>query len=473
MGIEAAGATPGNRAEKRARDPESEEALEATQRKLANVAGRATVGNTAGVGAVLRKGGIRTTRMRAGALEEEVLVLGGACSEVFSGPRLARVLRPAVEHQTKALAALEAEEPCSPLSVHTSVGVPASLGAFVEVLEQHLPWKGDDWFVTLQIEGTTAVWAAVEALMKLQDLRCGSRPRTLVAVGEGSYHGPKTTGLGQPAQPRWPNAPRTRGQVPYPCPLKAAERGHEQTLRRFDEFLDKHGDQTGVMIVEPQWGSTAAGMPWPKELLREVVRRARSKGILVLCDEIMCGLGRHGEGTLFLSQAWGLEPDAVTFGKAVAAGFPLSGCAVRSGRDVLSGSKLQQSHTYAGSSALALMTAKEVLDEVPRWFGHAKQMERLFAEVLGSLNDGAFLEIHGKGLMWGGLFVDPDPARRQEALRVFQALCGEARVWPYFVPVGGFMMSPPMDVEEADLREGLERVARCLTKTREKMGLAA
>eukprot|EP00929_Paragymnodinium_shiwhaense_P038955 TRINITY_DN20501_c0_g2_i1.p3 TRINITY_DN20501_c0_g2~~TRINITY_DN20501_c0_g2_i1.p3 ORF type:complete len:111 (+),score=11.61 TRINITY_DN20501_c0_g2_i1:339-671(+) len=38
------------------------------------------------------------------------------------------------------------------------------------------------------------------------------------------------------------------------------------------------------------------------------------------------GLGRHGQGTLFLSHALGLDPDAVTFGKSVASGtYPLSG----------------------------------------------------------------------------------------------------------------------------------------------------
>ena len=40
----------------------------------------------------------------------------------------------------------------------------------------------------------------------------------------------------------------------------------------------------------------------------------------MLADEIMCGLGRHGKGTLFLSEAWDLNPDAVTFGKAIGGG---------------------------------------------------------------------------------------------------------------------------------------------------------
>jgi 4-aminobutyrate aminotransferase-like enzyme len=52
----------------------------------------------------------------------------------------------------------------------------------------------------------------------------------------------------------------------------------------------------------------------------------------VISDEIMCGLGRHGKGTIFVSEALGLDVDAVTFGKAVAAGlYPLSGAVMRRG----------------------------------------------------------------------------------------------------------------------------------------------
>lgn len=74
------------------------------------------------------------------------------------------------------------------------------------------------------------------------------------------------------------------------------------------------------------------------------------RGVLVVADEVMCGLGRHGQAcsrapaggvgadeaaalpTLFLSEAWGLPVDAVTFGKAICAGvYPMSGVLCRRG----------------------------------------------------------------------------------------------------------------------------------------------
>jgi len=447
-----------------------EEAVQKTQASLKRLATRGPVASTNGVGPVLSKQGIRLKRLRAGH-EEETFALGAACSEVFTGQRLAKVLRPAVDYQVKALQSLEQGEACRPLSIHTSAGIPAALGSFVEALEPHLPWpKGDDWFVNLQQEGATAVWAGVEALMQLSQLRHKASPRSMVAVGERSYHGAKTTGLGMPAQPRWPSAPRTQGQVAYPVPAAGAESStslQEEFLKRFDAFLDAEGEKVGCILFEPQWGSTFAARPWPAKLLQEAVTRSKKRGIFVLCDEIMCGLGRHGKGTLFLSKALELEPDGVTFGKAMGAGaYSLSGVLLRQGAHELhgSGSKMAQSHTYAGSSAVALIAAESVIGELPRWFAHAAKMGEVIREELQKINGSGFLRVDGLGLMWGGLFCDEDESRRTVAAEAFKSACEQGGVWPYFVPAGGFMITPPMDVEEGDLREGLRKLAECVEK---------
>ena len=58
---------------------------------------------------------------------------GAACSEVFSGPALAKVLRPAVELQQKALEALEKGEAWEPLSIHTSAGEVAWVSMRIDI----------------------------------------------------------------------------------------------------------------------------------------------------------------------------------------------------------------------------------------------------------------------------------------------------------------------------------------------------
>ncbi len=116
----------------------------------------------------------------------DAIVIGAACSEAFSGEMLANVLKPGLEYEKVVLESLSKNTTAKPLSIHTSAGVPAALPTFIDALSNHLPWSimvnqeqnqtncdtrvgpEDDWCVSLQVEGTSAVYAAVDMLMQLQ-----------------------------------------------------------------------------------------------------------------------------------------------------------------------------------------------------------------------------------------------------------------------------------------------------------------
>ena len=170
------------------------------------------------------------------------------------------------------------------------------MGTFLDCLEAQLPWSHcPNWLVNFQQEGATAVWSGVEALAHLRAV--GPHPRAdgapdkigscLVAVAGSSYHGAPSTSLGLPALPRWPNAPRTTGQVAYPLPDGLDS---EEYLGKFEQFLQQTPD-VGVAIFEPQWGSSRLARTWPPKLLRDVIALCQRRGVYVLCDEVMCGLG--------------------------------------------------------------------------------------------------------------------------------------------------------------------------------------
>ena len=126
--------------------------------------------------------------------------------------------------------------------------------------------------------------------------------------------------------------------------------------------------QLGVLLIEPQWGSSVAAMPWPPALLKAYIAEAKSRGIAVVADEIMCGLGRHGAkpaegGTgCFLSECWDLQPDVVTFGKSIGggAGHLLSGAVLLHSANKLevTSKTALQSHTVR-TKARACVTARE------------------------------------------------------------------------------------------------------------------
>jgi len=439
-----------------------------------NFAGRYPAGIAQPI--TLAKNGVRHIRLLPSGEKEEVLAVGLACSECFSGPRLAKLLQPGFEYEKQAMEDMMAGNFAAPLSIHTSAGVPAALSGFIEALEPLLPWKATpeeklDWCVSLQLEGASAVWAGIDMLLQVSILSSGNKRRKMVAVGAQSYHGPPSTSFGGKS-PLW----NKNYQVKYPVPEAGVPYDETELLDKYSAFLDKHGEEIGVMLVEPQWGSSQTGLVWPKDLLKKYISMARERGIKILCDEIMCGLGRHGQGTLFLSEAWDLDPDCVTFGKAIGGGaFPLSGAILKSGRNVLGGQgrSVMQSHTFAGSSARALMTGTEVLKEITEYIPSIIKLGeemKVITDYLSSLADG-MLSFQGHGLMWGCLFTHNDKHKeegaRSRAITTFRKHCENLGVIPYFVPVGGFMVTPCYDTDVGtiyDIGEKLEEAIKLTMK---------
>jgi len=438
-------------------------------------AGRVPAGQEQPV--VLKKNGVRHVRRLESGEEEELLSVGLACSECFSGPRLGKILKAGFDYEQKVMEDLLAGNYASPLSNHTSGGVTEHLGQFVEALEPHLPWKEAeklDWCVSLQLEGASAVWAAIDMVLQEAILTSGDKKRKMVAVGATSYHGPPSTSFGAKC-PLWQKS----YQLKYPVPIAGHKFDEAEYLDRFDAFLDAHAHEVGVILFEPQWGSSQAAYPWPKKLLKTCISKSKARGIRIVCDEIMCGLGRHGLGTIFVSKALDLDPDAVTFGKAIGGGvYPIAGAILKQGRDKLcqAGCSVMQSHTYAGSSVRALMTATEVLKEMPKWLAHITKLGEEMGHICGFLSkvSEGMIMCHGQGLMWGGLFTNNgeivNPEYRARALKTFRKHCEEVGVLPYIVPAGGFMVTPMVDVDVGTVYEIGSRLEKVILRTMDEIG---
>lgn len=187
----------------------------------------------------------------------------------------------------------------------------------------------------------------------------------------------------------------------------------------------------------------------------------------------MCGLHRHGRGGLFASATLGIAPDAYTLGKGLGGGvYPMSMALFRGGGAELeaAGCGIVQSHTFAGSSTLALVTATAVLDELSDLDPHIQSSARLVETELNQPittdGRGVVWAAHGQGLLWGVLLR---PSSRVDTLEVLREECGQVKVRPYFVNVagtgGGFIISPPLDIGESELRELCQRLAQAVKAT--------
>ena len=87
----------------------------------------------------------------------------------------------------------------------------------------------------------------------------------------------------------------------------------------------------------------------------------------------------------------------------------------------------------------------------------------MFTE-LEEASEGALM-CQGQGLMWGGLWTHPLLEQRARATEVFRAACQQEQILPYFVPVGGFMMTPVLDITDAQLLEVKLRLGRAVATT--------
>lgn len=371
---------------------------------------------------------LKGRRMRA------VDVIGGASSVSFTGERRGEILRPASAMLTNG----------TDLTVHTSVAESPMLHALWAALRDEVPWRSLG--LNLQLEGSSAVFAGVEQLLATQP-----EGRQSVGVCAKRYHGPATTTL--PCSVPW--------NVEYPAPPTChhdRER-HALYLQQFDNFL-RHNN-VGVMVFEPQFGSSRCGAPWPPSLLRACTRLAKNHGARVLCDEVMCGMGRHGQGTMFLSKALKLETDAIVFGKAVACGaFPLAGVAIAPPHCIER--RVVQCHTYAGASTMAIVSAARAIRYLSTHHAEIARRASICERTLGNIKINS-LAVHGQGLLWG---VEWTLSReeRERAQVILRERCAQFAVLPYFVECGA-LVTPPLDVCAEQLEGALQRFVLALRAT--------
>jgi acetylornithine/succinyldiaminopimelate/putrescine aminotransferase len=159
-------------------------------------------------------------------------------------------------------------------------------------------------------------------------------------------------------------------------------------------------DKTAAVMLEPVQGEGGI-MPSCPEYLKEVREICDEKGILLLFDEVQCGMGRTG--TFFAFQSYGVEPDAVSMAKALGNGFPIGAFIIkRKWADTL---VVGEHASTFGGTPLACAAANAVVDVIDSeniLDNCLKMGEYLTAELEKLAEKYDFIEkIRGRGLMLG------------------------------------------------------------------------
>lgn len=333
----------------------------------------------------------------------------------------------------------------------------------LERLADVAPWK--DARVALANTGSEAV----EIALKTARLASG-RPGVLAF--EGGYHGLTLGSLAVTERLRFRRYFVERlypgvAFAAFPDALRDAEPEGAASLRQVAELLDRgapNGDQIGTVVVEPVQARGGARVP-PPGFMRRLCELARERGVLVVADEVMTGLGRCG--SLLASTRVGLTPDLVCVGKALGGGLPISAClAPREIMDAWPASDGEAIHTstFLGHP-LACATAIAVLDAVEGELAPEKA-DRRGADLLQSLRgrlEGlpATGQVRGLGLLLGIELVGPGLAPAEGGgARVAE---GALRRGVLVLPAGDrgsvVELAPPLSLTKEQSRHAIDVLA--------------
>ena len=284
---------------------------------------------------------------------------------------------------------------------------------------------------------------AVEAALKLARITQTSRgapERYRVVTFRNAFHGRTLATIAAGGQ-----AKHLKGFEP------AVDAFDQVDLNDLDAARAAVTDRTAALLVEPVQGEGGIHVA-DDAFLRGLRALADEAGLVLIFDEVQCGVGRTGR--LFAHEWAGVAPDVMAVAKALGNGFPIGACLAR---EAVAAALVPGSHgTTFGGNPLACAVGNAVLDVVlaDGFLDHVRETGAALKERLATLagNGAVFTGVRGRGLMLGLDCVVPN-LDLLAALRENRLLA---------LPADGnvLRMLPPLTVGAAEIDEACDALAR-------------
>lgn len=243
--------------------------------------------------------------------------------------------------------------------------------------------------------GAEAVEGAIKAARKYAYLKDSCTDHEIIAM-EHSFHGRTMGALSVTGNPKYREA-----FEPMIGHIRFAR------LNDFDSVLANVTEKTCAIILETVQGEGGI-IPAREDFLRQVKALCEEKDILLILDEIQCGMGRTGE--MFAWQRYGVKPDIMTCAKALGCGVPVGAFVLTERVGAASLTSGDHGTTYGGNP-LAAAAVNIVLDlfEQNHIIDNVKETGAYLEEKLESLaaEFDCITERRGLGLMQGLVFESP------------------------------------------------------------------
>ena len=267
----------------------------------------------------------------------------------------------------------------------------------------------------------------------------GQPERFRIVSFEGAFHGRTLATIAAGGQAKYLEGfgPKVEGfdQVPFDD-MPALERAI--------------GPETAALLIEPVQGEGGI-RPVPTAFLKRMRELCDEHGLLLIYDEVQCGIGRTGK--LFAYEWSGVAPDIMAIAKGIGGGFPMGACLAT--EEAAMGMTPGVHGTTFGGNPLAMAVGNAVLDVVLEdgFLDEVSRKALLLKQGLAGIADEfptVIEEIRGIGLMLGIKCRLPN-ARVNMALREQHLLA---------VPAGDNVLRllPPLTVTDEEIRAALDRI---------------
>jgi len=371
---------------------------------------------------------------------------------------------------------------------HTSFFTNEPMEKLAQFLIKENPDFSHVYFVS---GGSEAVETAVK-LARQYVVEIGKSSKYKVIARRQSYHG-NTLGALSAGGNLWRrkmfDALMTEGNHISPCYAYRDQKEHEseeayglRVARELEEkILDLGADHVLAFIAEPVVGATMGCVPAVKGYFNEIHRICKKYDVLLILDEVMCGMGRTG--TLFAYEQEGITADLVTLAKGLGGGYQPIGAVMVSEKiysAIASGTGFfQHGHTYMGHTlaCAAALTVQEIIKRDHLLEKVIQNSQHFTLSLHHYLKENPFVgNIRGKGFFMGIELVEniqnkaPFPPERmihQDIKK--QALKEGLMCYPMGGTIDGnkgnhILLAPPFIASLSQLEEISEKLGRAIQK---------
>lgn len=302
--------------------------------------------------------------------------------------------------------------------------------------------------------GTEAVECALKTARKFHS--ANGQPERIDIYGfDGSFHGRTYGAINAAANPSY-----TDGFGP---PMQ----GFHQLVFGDHEALKAAiaNPNTAAIIVEPVQGEGGC-RAIPEVCLRGLRELCDEYGVLIIFDEVQCGMGRTGK--LWAHEWGGMTPDIMAIAKALGGGFPVGACLATA--EAAKGMTVGAHGSTFGGNPLAMAVGGAAFAEIskPETLAHVNEIAGYLKQQLHGLKErfpDVIVDVRGKGLLLGVKLV---PNNRE--------FMGWARDQNHLLIAGGgdncCRILPPLNLTLDEAREAIERFERTCEFARSKMAAA-